>query len=80
MHSTTTWGNAVHGATVLAQLGARRIALVTCDFHQRRALTLFAQRGFDAIGLSCASRASPLRWLQLSVKEAVLRGVRPEVP
>lgn len=78
--SLTTWGNAVHGGTVLRQLGARRIALVTCDFHQTRALRLFTEAGFDAVGLSCPSPVTASHWRRLQLGELFLRRIQPRVP
>jgi SanA protein len=79
LHSGTTWGNAVHGAKLLRSLGARKIAVVTCDFHQRRALSLFGRAGFDAVGLSCSSPATGLLRLRIRLWEALLRSIQPRV-
>jgi SanA protein len=79
LHSTTTWGNAQYGAAILRTLGARRIAVVTCDFHQGRALALFARAGFDTIGLACSTPQTRGRRLGTLIREAVLRGTLPGV-
>jgi uncharacterized SAM-binding protein YcdF (DUF218 family) len=79
LYSYTTRGNARHGGTLLRQLGASKIALVTCDFHLRRALWLFRSAGFDAVGLSCQSPRGGQFLLRMAVREALLLGVQPGV-
>jgi uncharacterized SAM-binding protein YcdF (DUF218 family) len=49
MCSLTTYENAVYTAAILARLGARRAAVVTCPWHMARALQSFRGAGVDAI-------------------------------
>lgn len=62
--SRTTWGNARHGAKVLRELEVRKIVLVTCDFHQARALWAFERLGFEVVGLPCSTPPGGLGWLR----------------
>lgn len=63
LESLTTAGNARQGGAILQRLGARRILLVTCDFHALRARGAFTALGFDAVVLPCQtpSQAEHLR-------------------
>lgn len=70
LRSTTTRGNAQHAGELLRTVGARRIALVTCDWHLSRALTRFFDVGFEVLGLPAPSpRISWLRRAYLVVRE-----------
>jgi uncharacterized SAM-binding protein YcdF (DUF218 family) len=78
LESQTTWGNAVHGAKVLRRLGARRLVVVTCDFHQTRALSAFERLGFEAVGLSCPTPAGG-GTVRTRLKEAFFSFIQPGV-
>jgi uncharacterized SAM-binding protein YcdF (DUF218 family) len=77
LQSRTTWGNALHGARHLRELGARRIALVTCDFHQRRALAAFRRFGLDAVGLPCLTPGGLRQRFGLDLREALFTALQP---
>jgi uncharacterized SAM-binding protein YcdF (DUF218 family) len=59
--SRTTHENAVRTAELLLARGARRVGVVTCDWHLPRALYCFRRAGFDAIGVEARSPPVPLR-------------------
>lgn len=66
LESHTTRENAICTRRLLQRLEVdARIALVTCDFHQRRALALFRGVGFDAEGHAARSPSKPLWQLTL---------------
>lgn len=46
--SLTTHENAIFSAEILRRLGARRVAIVTCDWHAARAIANFRAAGVDA--------------------------------
>ncbi len=70
--SLSTYENAVFSAAVLARLGARRAAVVTCPWHMARALRSFRAAGVDAVPLptGLAEIARPRR-LYLELREIV---------
>lgn len=47
--SFSTRGNARFTAGILHRTGLHEIALVTCDWHMARAMTLFTSAGFDVL-------------------------------
>jgi uncharacterized SAM-binding protein YcdF (DUF218 family) len=47
--SLSTRGNAHFTAGILHRTGLHQIALVTCDWHMVRAMTLFTRAGFDVL-------------------------------
>ena len=49
--SLTTFENAVFTAAALERAGARRVALVTCAWHMRRAVESFRAFGLDVLAL-----------------------------
>ena len=49
--SLSTHENAVFSAAILARLGVRRAAVVTCPWHMARALAGFRAAGVDVIAL-----------------------------
>jgi uncharacterized SAM-binding protein YcdF (DUF218 family) len=49
--SLSTYENAIFSAAVLARLGARRAAVVTCPWHMARALEDFRAAGVDVLPL-----------------------------
>jgi uncharacterized SAM-binding protein YcdF (DUF218 family) len=51
MCSLSTYENAVFSAAILARLGARRAAVVTCPWHMARALQSFRAAGVEAVAL-----------------------------
>lgn len=53
--SLTTAENARCTAELLAPLGARRVGVVTCDWHMQRALWLFQRAGLAAIPVPATS-------------------------
>lgn len=77
LESQTTWGNAVHGAKVLRSLGASKLLIVTCDFHQTRALSAFERLGFEAVGLACPTSARGGTLLRTRLKEALYSLLQP---
>jgi uncharacterized SAM-binding protein YcdF (DUF218 family) len=79
LQSQSTWGNAQRGGELLLRLGVRKVLVVTCDFHQARALRLFAEAGFEVAGLSCDSGFSARVWAARRVREWFLVWAQPEV-
>jgi uncharacterized SAM-binding protein YcdF (DUF218 family) len=57
--STTTRSNARRTRDLLDAIGARRVAVVTCDWHLSRALARFSDAGLDALGLPAPSPLYP---------------------
>ncbi len=55
--SLTTYENVWYSAELLQRLGAKRLFIVTCDFHIPRALRLFGHAGFDCVGLAARTPA-----------------------
>jgi uncharacterized SAM-binding protein YcdF (DUF218 family) len=53
--SLSTRENALYSARILRARGARRVAVVTCDWHLPRALVCFRAAGLDAIGIPAQS-------------------------
>ncbi len=62
--SLSTAENARFSASILAELGVRRVGVVTCDWHLARALRAFARAGVEASPLPAASPRTdfPRRW------------------
>ncbi|HEX5101798.1 MAG TPA: YdcF family protein [Polyangiaceae bacterium] len=58
--SRTTHENAVRTAELLLARGAKRVGVVTCDWHLPRALYCFRRAGFEAIGIEARSPPLPL--------------------
>jgi uncharacterized SAM-binding protein YcdF (DUF218 family) len=58
--SYSTRDNARFTAALLARAGVPRASLVTCDWHQARALALFRAQGLDAKAIPVPSPAA--RW------------------
>jgi uncharacterized SAM-binding protein YcdF (DUF218 family) len=72
--SLSTYENAVFSAALLARLGARRAAVVTCPWHMARALQSFRTAGVEAIPLPTPPAGIPrLRLLYLEAHEIVCR-------
>ena len=57
--SRTTRENARFSERLLRPLGARRVGIVTCDWHLRRALFCFRRVGLTAEGVPVPSPALP---------------------
>lgn len=57
--SRTTRANARCSAQLLQSLGARRVGVVTCDWHLDRALYCFERVGLAAEGVPAPSPALP---------------------
>ncbi|HEX6766374.1 MAG TPA: YdcF family protein, partial [Polyangiaceae bacterium] len=57
--SATTHENALFTARAVSD-ERRRVGVVTCDWHLRRALYCFQRAGFDAVGLGAPS--PPVTW------------------
>jgi uncharacterized SAM-binding protein YcdF (DUF218 family) len=55
LRSRTTRGNAHHVGRLLEARGAKRLALVTCDWHMPRARAVFAREGFEITELPAPS-------------------------
>ena len=62
--SLTTAENAHHAAELLAERGARRVGIVTCDWHMRRALACFRAAGLEPASVQASSPAVPA-WQRL---------------
>ena len=58
LHSRTTRGNAYHVERLLRRRGAKRLGLVTCDWHMPRALAVFARRDFELTALPAPSSSA----------------------
>ena len=70
--SLSTHENAVCSAAILARIGARRAAVVTCPWHMARALQSFRAAGVDALPLPTGlAEMSWLRHLYLELHEVV---------
>ncbi len=70
--SLSTCENAVFSAAILARLGARRAAVVTCPWHMARAMSSFRAAGVDALPLPTAlAEMSRPRRLYLEAHEVV---------
>ncbi len=70
--SLSTFENAIFSAAVLAELGARRAAVVTCPWHMARALQSFRAAGVEALPLPTGVAEIPrLGRLYLEVHERV---------
>jgi len=59
--SLSTAENARFSAGILAELGVRRVGVVTCDWHLPRALGAFARAGVEACPLPALSPRTDLR-------------------
>jgi uncharacterized SAM-binding protein YcdF (DUF218 family) len=73
LRSLTTAGNARFATPILRGLGARRVALVSCDFHLQRALGLFTAAGFECVGLACPSPVRGSRRVLRALAERTFR-------
>ncbi len=70
--SLSTFENARYSAPLLRERAARRVALVTCDWHMPRALASFRVVGVDAFGLAAPSAPlAPHRALARAARERV---------
>jgi uncharacterized SAM-binding protein YcdF (DUF218 family) len=70
--SQTTRDNARYTARLLAELGVRKLGLVSCDWHLRRALWCFEHFGFEAHGVAAPSPpARPTRRVWRVLREFV---------
>lgn len=68
--SETTFENAWFSAALLAARGARRISLVTCDYHVPRASRLFRKMGFDVESVPAPTPdMTPFRRRRLALRE-----------
>ena len=61
--SHSTLENARYAARLLGPRGLRRVGVVTCDWHMKRALSLFRREGLEASPVPAGSppRALPSR-------------------
>jgi uncharacterized SAM-binding protein YcdF (DUF218 family) len=70
--SLSTYENAVFSAAVMARMGARRAAVVTCPWHMARALGSFRAAGVDAEPLPAGTvEMSRIERLYLEIHEVV---------
>ncbi len=70
--SLSTFENAVFSAAILAGLGARRAAVVTCPWHMARALQSFRAAGVEAFAVPTGVAEMPrVQRLYLEVHERV---------
>jgi uncharacterized SAM-binding protein YcdF (DUF218 family) len=62
--SLTTYDNARLAGRLLRRLGAKRVTLVTCEWHLPRAVLFFSREGLGIDGLPVPSPQSPptTRW------------------
>ncbi len=67
--SYNTRQNIRHAAQLLADTGARKVLIVTSDYHLPRAMALAADEGLDATGLPSATK--PEYWLKNHAREAL---------
>lgn len=58
--SLSTHENARYSAEILQRRGARRAAIVTCDWHLPRALACFRALGVEAVGIAAPSPPTTL--------------------
>ena len=70
--SLSTYENAIFSAAILARLGARRAAVVTCPWHMARALRDFRAVGVDALPVPTGVAEIPrARRLYVEAREIV---------
>jgi uncharacterized SAM-binding protein YcdF (DUF218 family) len=70
--SLSTYENAIFSAAVLARLGARRAAVVTCPWHMARALRNFRAAGVEALPYPTGVAEIPrVRRVYIEVREIV---------
>lgn len=69
LDSLTTRENALRVAELCGRLGYRHIALVTCDFHMKRAGRLFVKERLLVTPLPALAERSRLERLRLAVRE-----------
>ncbi len=70
--SLSTYENAIFSAAILARLGARRAAVVTCPWHMARALGDFRAAGVDALPMPTGVAEMPrARRLYVEAREIV---------
>lgn len=67
--SLTTRENALRVAELCARLGYCTIALVTCDFHMKRASRFFARQGLQIRAFPADSGLRPLGRMRLRLRE-----------
>lgn len=67
--SHSTRENALRVAELCARLGYRHVALVTCDFHMKRARWLFARQRLQVTAIPADSGLRPLGRLRLHLRE-----------
>lgn len=67
--SLDTLENARQTQRLLASLGSRAIALVTCDFHMRRAALLFRERGLSVEEVPARFERSRAERIRLALRE-----------
>jgi uncharacterized SAM-binding protein YcdF (DUF218 family) len=61
MQSQTTRGNAEHVASIVREKGLRRLGVVTCDWHMRRALVAFARHSLSVEAVPAFTADSGIR-------------------
>jgi len=59
LRSLSTGENARSVAELAAHYPLKRVGIVTCDWHMRRALASFAAAGLDAVAIAAPSPAKP---------------------
>lgn len=74
--SLNTFENIWYAVELLEGLGAKRLFVVTCDFHISRALSLFSDAGFDCVGLAATTPPSKRR-LRGQLSEFASRALQP---
>jgi uncharacterized SAM-binding protein YcdF (DUF218 family) len=67
--SLTTRENALRVAELCAGLGYRHVALVTCDFHMKRAERLFRKQQLTVTPVPAFTKRSQWQRLRLAVRE-----------
>lgn len=69
--ATSTAENAARAAPLLRGRGAKRVGLVTDDYHLARAALWFRREGFFVVGVPARARLAPATYLAAVAREAV---------
>lgn len=75
--SRSTFDNARHTAGLLAPLGVREVALITCDFHVARAGAQFRAHGLTTWAVPSVRQLTAANRLMVTFKEVIAFARRP---